>query len=189
MAAWETTVGSWQYFTPRLCLQLPGQQTSWILLLLGTRGPSISVLDPLETKNFTSFPNPCGTAREPRGWKLDFYSMKQPQAPREPGSGPVPKARGAPVWARRVARSPGKGYPTKAGSAERSVGVREGREHLPPSFLPNPILSHLVLPGILRIPQPPAAALALLAYPPPPSRRRHPRICQVTGVQTCALPI
>jgi hypothetical protein len=168
MAAWETTVGSWQYFTPRLCLQLPGQQTSWILLLLGTRGPSISVLDPLETKNFTSFPNPCGTAREPRGWKLDFYSMKQPQAPREPGSGPVPKARGAPVWARRVARSPGKGYPTKAGSAERSVGVREGREHLPPSFLPNPILSHLVLPGILRIPQPPAAALALLPSPARP---------------------
>lgn len=97
-----------------------------------------------------------------------IYSRNQPQAAREPGSGPVPKARGAPVWARRVARLPGKGHPTKAGSTERSVRHREGREHLPPSFLPNPILSHLVIPRILPIPQPPAAALAPLPSPARP---------------------
>lgn len=50
-------------------------------------------------------------------------------APRGAGSGLVREVRGAPVWARRVVRRPGKGHPTQAGSAERSVGDREGRAH------------------------------------------------------------
>lgn len=126
------------------------------------------MLDPLETKNFICSSNHVGPPRSLEGGSFDLYSKKQPQAPWEPGSEPVPKARGAPAWARRVARLPGKGHPTKAGSAERSVRDREGREHLPPSFLPNPILSPLVFPGILRIPQPSAAALTLLPSPTRP---------------------
>ncbi|EGW13029.1 Male-specific lethal 1-like [Cricetulus griseus] len=50
----------------------------------GTRGPSISVLDPLETKNFISFPARVGPPWSLRGGSLTFHSMKHHrQAPRE----------------------------------------------------------------------------------------------------------
>lgn len=88
---------------------------------------------PLRDKELRFFPNPRGTAMEPTGWKLYLPPLQG-----ESGSELVRKVHGAPAWARRVARRPGKGHSTQAGSAERSVGDREGRAPVPPSFLSTP---------------------------------------------------
>lgn len=94
------------------------------------------MLDPLETKNFICFPNPCGTAREPRGWKsFDFYSMKQPQAPREPGSRPVPKARGGSGVGQARCQVAGEGLPDE-GRLSRAVRRRPRGAGASTSFLP-----------------------------------------------------
>lgn len=97
-----------------------------------TRGPSMCVLDSLETKNFISFPTRVGPPWSLRGGSFTFHRSKGSRVGAGPGG-----AWGSGVGPSRC-QAAGKGHPTQAGSGERSVGDREGRAHIPPSFLPTP---------------------------------------------------
>lgn len=121
------------------------------------------VLDSLETKNFISFPTRVGPPWSLRGGSFTFHRSKGSRVGAGPGG-----AWGSGVGLSRCQAA--REGPPNAGRLRRAVGRRPRGAGAHPSFLPpNPFLSRLAFPGILRIPQPPAAAFALLSRPGPPS--------------------